>query len=458
MHVTELLNKVDWTEILQSQQPDLSWAPSTIYRPEDLVIAVQKMIQTGVGGYKLLGDDHGTKYALVNIAAFLAQSMQETIQYDACDENNWDSSSGYTASNACGQLGQSYQDYQCSGADAHMQCEVDPEMQILATTHAKWYGAPAPMFCAPKSKVPKAPKWNLGGWCDPADWQSWESWPSVDDFVMYLENGGTCKDYQHQKAGYWEQCGGEGCANHAAPNFNRPARTDVEGCCWWGRGVIQTTGVCNFGKLNYYVGARAAREGRPALFPDVDFCRTPDAICTSTEHPDLKWIAGLFYWTKEVQGYPNENSHGFDYVEELKQFTDAGNIDDSTFIHKCSGIVNRGCPALSCPAGQVHDPQKRAANFRTVLTAFGYPWQQSVGPGPTGAPTNSNPAPDPDSPPGPPPTSCSSQCASCVSIPGNPHSATDQHCAPCANGQPWWPCNVQGLCTCRQDVEVEPFM
>ena len=47
---------------------------------------------------------------LVNIAAFLAQSMKETIKYDACDENNWDIIDGkYPLSNACGQLGQSYQ-------------------------------------------------------------------------------------------------------------------------------------------------------------------------------------------------------------------------------------------------------------------------------------------------------------------------------------------------------------
>ena len=139
--------------------------------------------------------------------------------------------------------------------------------------------------------------------------------------------------------------------------------------------MIQTTGVCNFGKLNYYAGARAAREGRSALFPDVDFCRTPDAICTSRKHPDLKWVAGLFYWTKEVQGYPVNNQYGFDYISELKQFTDAGNIADSHFIDKCSGIVNRGCPSRNgCPAGAVHEVEKRAANFRTVLEALGFPW------------------------------------------------------------------------------------
>ena len=58
---------------------------------------------------------------------------------------------------------------------------------------------------------------------------------------------------------------------------NVNARVDVEGCCWWGRGVLQTKGICSFGRLNYYLGRRAADEGRDALFPDIDFCINPEA-------------------------------------------------------------------------------------------------------------------------------------------------------------------------------------
>ena len=70
------------------------------------------MHNPGVGDRRLwLGDESvsdevRTQYALVHLAAFLAQSMKETIKYDACDENNWDSSNQYQISNACGQLGQ----------------------------------------------------------------------------------------------------------------------------------------------------------------------------------------------------------------------------------------------------------------------------------------------------------------------------------------------------------------
>ena len=45
-------------------------------------------------------------------------------------------------SNACGQLGQSYQDYHCAANEKHMECPVDPNMEIKAITHATWYGAP----------------------------------------------------------------------------------------------------------------------------------------------------------------------------------------------------------------------------------------------------------------------------------------------------------------------------
>lgn len=424
--------------------------PSTVYKSADLVVAVQKMIEIGVGEHKLLaGDgDQNARYALVNIAAFLAQSMQETIQYDACDENNWDSTSGYTAANACGQLGQSYQDYKCSPDEEHMQCDVDPEMQIVASTHAKWYGAPAPLFCGSKAKVPKAPKWSSsGGWCNPSEWPSWTSWASVQEFFDALAAGVKCSDYQNQKAGSWEQCAGEGCPNAAAPIFGRAARTDVEGCCWWGRGVIQTTGVCNFGKLNYFAGARAAREGRASMFPDVDFCKTPDKICTSTEHPELKWIAGLFYWTKEVQGYPTTNAYQFNYLNELKHFTDAANIADSSFIDKCSGIVNRGCPSrTSCPAGVVHEVQKRSANFRTVLSAFGFPWASRRAS--AAAATSATP---------PVGSSCADGCTTCVSVFHNQQSATDEQCSKCVLDHASWPCMADNLCTCLHVKTVAPL-
>jgi len=101
------------TKILLMQTPDQQWAESTVYRFDDMLAALRVMYQQGVAGKTFyMGDesDIGHKYGLVNLAAFLAQSMKETIKYDACDENSWDLVAGrYPLANSCGQLGQSYQ-------------------------------------------------------------------------------------------------------------------------------------------------------------------------------------------------------------------------------------------------------------------------------------------------------------------------------------------------------------
>ena len=99
-------------KILLYQSPDMEWKPS-IYRYDDFIAALRIMYLDGIAGkHFYLGEDY--LYGLVNIAAFLAQSMKETIKYNACDENSWDLvNGGYPLSNACGQLSQSYQDYTC---------------------------------------------------------------------------------------------------------------------------------------------------------------------------------------------------------------------------------------------------------------------------------------------------------------------------------------------------------
>ena len=35
-----------------------------------------------------------------------------------------------------------------------------------------------------------------------------------------------------------------------------------------------TKGPCMLGKLNHYLGSRAADEGRAALYPEIDFCKS----------------------------------------------------------------------------------------------------------------------------------------------------------------------------------------
>jgi hypothetical protein len=104
-------------------------------------------------------------------------------------------------------------------------------------------------------------------------------------------------------------------------------------------GVIQTTGICNIGKLNYYLGKRAADEGRKTKYGEIDFCKDPEAICSSTKFTELRWIAGMFYWMESVENY---DVGGWNYLDRLHKFVDGGRIDRS-FIDAVSGIVNRGC-------------------------------------------------------------------------------------------------------------------
>ena len=100
-----------------------------------------------------------------------------------------------------------------------MECKVDPNMSIKGVTHAKWYGAPGPMFCGPTSEYPTVGIWDYTYACH-------NPWAEPPEY---------CEEYEGQKAGRYD---------NSRVVENRNGRVDVEGCCWWGRGVIQTTGEC----------------------------------------------------------------------------------------------------------------------------------------------------------------------------------------------------------------------
>jgi len=387
------LKAADSTNVFQYQTAKGGWLPSTLYLWDDMIAGVKIMAATGVGKSKLyVGEGHNFKYGLVNLAAFLGESMKETIMYNACDENNWSNPAAtvefggapYTASYSCGQGKQSYQDYKCSKEDdilagGKMACDIDLTMSLRAHTAASWYGAPPAMFCAPKKMVPKVPEWNWGGPFCPAKGGYHYKVPFGGDaqvenanngsYLDYVNKGGNCRDYDPIKAGGWKFCGGSGCASCPAPIFNKTGRTDIEGCCWYGRGVIQTTGICNFGKLNYFLGKRGKDEGRSVLYPDIDFCKDPEAICKPTSPPALKWIAGFFYWLNSVQSYKDKD--GWVYMDKLKNWTDAGmDLSDESYINACSGIVNRGCYNPPCGGNKMDGGKQRAANFATVIKAL----------------------------------------------------------------------------------------
>jgi predicted chitinase len=323
------LQNSDGSSVFMYELPSGGKEVSDLYLWKDMINAAREMLYTGVGAYTLWNGETNHVYGMVSIAAFLAQAMQETIRYNACDENNWSEASVtgqvggavYSAASACGQMEQSYQDYKCSQEDNQlamqtggkpMECEVDPNMIQRATTFAKWYGAPPALFCAPRSVLPKVPRWDYTSpWCPQrGGWGFVEPFPDNDkskEYFDYVKDGGSCRDFDGIKTGGWKfegsGCSNGACPGSAAPYYGKGAREDVEGCCWWGRGVIQTTGVCNFGKLNYYLGKRAKDEGRTALFPNYDFCKNPGAICDPTSDPRIKWTAGFFFYMNAVENY-----------------------------------------------------------------------------------------------------------------------------------------------------------
>jgi hypothetical protein len=56
--------------------------------------------------------------------------------------------------------------------------------------------------------------------------------------------------------------------------------------------VLQVRGVCQYGKLNYHLGAKGAAERRQSMYPDIDFCKNPGAICSDRRAPELRWVTG----------------------------------------------------------------------------------------------------------------------------------------------------------------------
>ncbi|KAL7531797.1 hypothetical protein ACHAWF_003913, partial [Thalassiosira exigua] len=216
---------------------------------------------------------------------------------------------------ACGQEGRSYQDETCG----IYSCLVDVGMEVTAVSSYNDVRAPPPLECRPGS--------------------------GPDSF-----------------SGYWNAATGTEAKN--TPYANTAGRTDVEGCCYWGRNLLLTRGACNIGKLDYYIGARAAREGRRSIYPTIDFCADPEATCASSNAEELRWTTALFEWAERVQRYDND---GWAYEAELFKFADSG-MNDDTFINSVNRVFSRGCHEAGCDADlEVRMADERKANFYLIL-------------------------------------------------------------------------------------------
>jgi len=285
-------------------------------------------------------------YGLVNVAAYLAMSMVDSIIHDACDETNIeylpnDDSDGiglddgkdihrFPISNACGQNGRSYQNEQCEAPeDMKYDCTTQLNVEKLAnmeahgTSRGHWAGAPGPFYCGSKE--------------------------------MY----GT--------SGFWDAMVGREVDRTPTPNA--VGRTDVEGCCWWGRGSLSVKGTCILGKLNYHLGkAKADREGAEnAMFSDIDLCLDPGQICTGLESISLRWISGMYHWMENVQKY---NKNGFNYMDELTRYVNE-DLVGTDFFAAVTRIHLLGCHEDGCSDRSITDMDDRLRSFEKVMALLG---------------------------------------------------------------------------------------
>jgi hypothetical protein len=329
----------------------------------------------------------GYEYGLANMAAFLSQVMVDGIHPDSCEEGSvremtsWASSSSSNggngvlppASNACGQYNMSYQDLTCPPDEKDMECRVYAEMTI----------PPTPPVSTP---------------------------PVSDGF----DDGGGAQT----GAASAFHCGPVGSYPDDDDRPNDLGRTDVEKCCWWGRGPLHTRGPCNVGKINHYLGSKALIEGRITSstiggYGNVDFCATPQAVCTSNDE-DMLWSVAMLEWSERVQRYHRPSSRDddddddggsssssrvvWDYGEKLIEFVEGGMNSfeyyypggegggggaddmDHSFIDAVSSIVDRGChdaPYCEQPYfgnGAVVDKlSERRTAFAVALSALHVP-------------------------------------------------------------------------------------
>lgn len=154
--------------------------------------------------------------------------------------------------------------------------------------------------------------------------------------------------------------------------------TVTEGCCWWGRGAIQTTGPHNYAMLQQNVLAKLPQ------FQSIDLCTNPEAMC---QEPALKWMGALYYWASIVQ-------KSAPFQDSLKRYVDSGfsesasTVSGATFNDGTGGMVNNGYWA-SMPHGSTGRRQYFNAIMDALRSAGLQGGDGAVSPTPTPSPSPS---------------------------------------------------------------------
>jgi predicted chitinase len=141
------------------------------------------------------------------------------------------------------------------------------------------------------------------------------------------------------------------------PRMECKPGTSTEGCCWWGRGAIQTTGPHNYKMLQVEVVDKVSF----LKDIDIDLCSNPEAIC---QQDALKWLGALYYWTSIVQT-------ATPFIESLEHFVEYGFQSDASIVGGASfndgtgGMVNNGAWDA-----EAHGNEGRSENFEKFVAAF----------------------------------------------------------------------------------------
>ena len=307
--------------------------PSTNYIYADFIKSLHSMSVDGVGGgddmiYFYTGqtdDPQSLVHGMVNIAAFLSHAMSlPSIKYDLCDEynvDNTDNTQKYAISNSCGQYGRSYQDEVCIGKDSYMTCNANTNMAMVAVDSLRGDKSPPPFECRPRD--------------------------NPNDFT-----------------GHWDAS--LGVLSDEFPYSNRHGALHNEGCCWWGRGVLLTRGICNMGRINNYLGRNAAEQGYENFF-DLDICFYPEVICEGEDTRELRWSVGYFEWADRVQTFQNTAADAASYMVALDAFVDSGFLDVNSFIDIVGEALPFGCFESNCFAEEEQVKQDRRDHFTNLV-------------------------------------------------------------------------------------------
>ena len=122
-----------------------------------------------------------------------------------------------------------------------------------------------------------------------------------------------------------------------------------EGCCWWGRGPTQLTGVHNIKLFELWLTKNEKFVGKL----QTQLCNNPGIICVPHSKTDknlsVVWLSSLFYWIEIVQTSP-------EYISQLEKFmsmfnngkfpilktTDLMSIEPAMWPSGVCGVINRG--------------------------------------------------------------------------------------------------------------------